>query len=120
MTAVITQNTLTASFVSGTLLMPSGINLSDISIFQMHDDGAGSSPTDSPAGQWSLEVSPNGAAWYVFAEASSALASLAPSSSASAKSVVVRGVPGKFARLSYARTSGGGGNSRLTTVMQAV
>mgnify|MGYP003290703857 CR=1 FL=1 len=79
--------------------------------------GAGGAPTDTPLGTIELYASARGQRFTLLSSSalSSELAKLAPAGNAIVDGwAIVTGVPGTAIKLRYKRTSGGGGNSRLT------
>jgi hypothetical protein len=91
----------------------------DILVAVVVDNGSGGAPSDAPIGTLSLQVQLDGV-WSDFADINAALPNVSPNGNvAISRSVIVRGVMGDQARLVYTRTSGGGGNSRMSAYVRA-
>lgn len=78
-------------------------------------DGSGGPPTDSPVGFWGLYTSDNGVDYTKVAVADGEVAKINPNGNARVSvHAILDDVPGRFGKFIYDRSSGGGGNSRVT------
>jgi hypothetical protein len=87
-----------------------------LSLQVLVDNGSGAAPTDAPIGV--LEVVCSGGSRFtqlVGTTVTTELAKVAATGNAKVDAwAVLEGVPGSACKVRYKRTSGGGGNSRLT------
>lgn len=81
------------------------------------DNGAGAAPSDTPIGVWRLYGSVDGETFteIVSSDITTELALIAPNGNNVVGAwAVFTNVPGRYVKLAYDRTSGGGGNSSCT------
>jgi hypothetical protein len=88
----------------------------DLECLIAQSDGT-SAPTDTPIGAfelWAADVDET-AEYYRYFDADVELSNIAPNGDNVVKADArIRGIEKPFVRIAYTRTSGGGGNSRLT------
>lgn len=122
-TAYLTGNNLGASItvVTALTLRYSGM----VGIQVVIDNGSGGVPSDSPLGTWRLWGSNDGTNWaeFVDAETTAELSNIAligtgylTGTKVSAFATFVN-VPSLYVKLTYTRTSGGGGNSSCDVII---
>lgn len=91
----------------------------ELSISCVIDNGAGAAPTDTPIGVWELYCAPTSATEgfvpVVVEQLTAALGRIAPNGNVRIRGwVILRGVPGKFAKVRYKALSGGASSTRCT------
>lgn len=86
------------------------------------DNGSGAAPTDSPVGVWELYVSSDGTLFtrWVTSAVTNELALIAPNGNNVVDALAVfQNVPGRYVKLRYNRTSGGGTDAKATVHLSA-
>lgn len=113
------QASLQASFVSDPVGIPAFVSRAAFGV--VVDNGAGGAPVDSPSGALTVEVSFNGADWFVVDDATTPLAAASPSGNNALvrKLVILHGLPGAQLRVRYTRASGGAA-SRISVWVELV
>lgn len=88
------------------------------------DNGAGAAPSDAPVGVWELYSSADGTSFTRVGASDSGLAAelakVAPNGNNLVDAfAVLDALPGRFIKVRYNRTSGGGGNSRVRMLVSS-
>lgn len=79
------------------------------------DNGSGGPPTDAPVGFWELYAG-DGDSYTLVVAAATELAKIHPTGVKLSAVAIFEDVPGRLVKVPYLRSSGGGGNSRVTLV----
>lgn len=85
-----------------------------LSVQVVIDNGAGAAPSDTPVGLWTLWASTDGVDFSQLdaAAVTTELAVIAPNgNNVVSECAVFQNCPGRYVKVAYARTSGGGGNT---------
>lgn len=112
---------LSSSIVSEPLSLRSNIARYDgsVTVGVLVHNGSMTIPSNSPIGTLSLDISFDGSVWFPVADAQPDMTSISPAGNTLIRaSKTFHGMPGKYIRVSYSRTSGGGGSTSCTVYVE--